>query len=60
MKNPLIAIICALPIAQAVWCQTQNSSILTVQTLQAIDSTKAASGTQFTGKTVTAVTSPRG
>lgn len=45
------------------FCQVQNSGpsrIVSVQSLQVIDSTKSASGTQFQGKTLSAVTTAQG
>jgi hypothetical protein len=58
MKYPFSAIICTVLLAPAGLAQGQNS--LTVQVLQLIDSTKAANGTQFTGRTVNAITTAQG
>ena len=64
MKSAAITVFCSLWMVQAspnAFCQaTNNSHMVTVQVLQAIDSTKAAVGTQFAGKFVGAVTTPQG
>ncbi len=50
-------------ISSSIFGQVSNSAaskLITVQALQTIDSTKSASGAQFSGKLVSAVTTPQG